>query len=439
MATRRGILIGSLSLFVAVAIVFAIIYGTGHRESEAPAARPSAPAPHCAGGKPIDQAFKNGAAWSMCWSIDPYSGLELTDISFAPAGGHAPVRLISDMTLAQLQVPYDTGKRETADITNQGFGGRDLQSISTAECTGSIHSTYVPNYGDGTIGGGQNRPVLCTQVNDTGIAFRDNHGGTVVAGQGQAMVVYAISKVGWYEYVDQYSFTDDGMIAPQLGATGTLSPSDYTTNPAQGSPLGPGDTDRAASHTHNAIWKVRWDLGGSHELRAEEYNAAFNGKQGPKSPEIDGAYTTLTRETERHLADRRWWAVENPADRNADGHPISYEIDLGATDSYSTTGPTEDGPDYDVAFSQYRNCERFASDNRDPTCPGGVDEYVANRQRLSDIVTWVAVGFHHVPRDEDEAPMGVHWQGFSMMPRDLTSQRPDPPKGYASDNGKAPA
>jgi primary-amine oxidase len=436
--------VGIFSVIVALAVVLAIVYSVDRNGSPSPAANPSAANPsakakECA-GKLIDQTFKNGAVWSMCWSIDPYAGLVLSHISFGPAGGHDPIPIISTMSLGQLQVPYDTGLRETADITSQGFGGRDLQSISTAECTGTIHSAYVPNYGDGKIGGGQNRPVLCTQVDDTGLAFRSNHGGTVVAGQGQSLVVSTISKVGWYEYVDQYSFTDEGMIAPELGATGTLSPSDYTTDPAQGSPLGPGDTDRAASHTHNAVWKVHWDLGGSGALRALEYNAAFNGKQGPKSPEIDGEYTTLTRETKRDLADRRWWEVENPGRRNADGHPISYEIDLGATDSYATgaTTPVTDGPDYDVAFTQYKSCEQFASFNRDPGCPGGVDQYVSDHQQLTDVVSWVAVGFHHVPRDEDQAPMEVHWQGFSMMPRDLSAQRPDPPKGYASDNGRAP-
>lgn len=377
----------------------------------------------------------------MCWSIDPYSGLVLSGITYAPAGGHDPVPIISSMTLGQLQVTYDTGQRDTADITSQGFGGRDLQSISSAECSGRVTSVYVPNYGDGAVGGGETRPVLCSNVQQTGLAFRSNHGGSVVAGQGQSFVINTISKVGWYEYLDQYNFTDDGMIEPQLGATGTLSPSDYTTNSAQGSPLGPGDTDRAASHSHNAVWKIHWDLGGSHRLQAIEYNAAFNGKEGPKSPEIDGSYTTLDRETKRNIADRRWWEIVNPTVRNSDGHPIAYEIDLGATDSYSTgaTRSVKDGPDYDVAFTQYKNCEQFASDNRNPGCPGDVDQYISDRQPLTDIVSWVAVGFHHVPRDEDEAPMDVHWQGFSMMPRSLTAQRPDPPKAYASDNGKAPA
>ncbi|WP_134324151.1 hypothetical protein [Cumulibacter soli] len=54
----------------------------------------------------------------------------------------------------------------------------------------------------------------------------------------------------------------------------------------------------------------------------------------------------------------------------------------------------------------------------------------------SDVVSWVAVGFRHVARDEDQGPMEAHWQGFTLLPRDLTAQRINPPDGYADLNGK---
>lgn len=393
----------------------------------------------CPDGAPIGKRLGNGAEWAMCWSIDPYQGLVLSNIRYTPAG-HEPVRLIASMALGQLEVPYDTGKRTTEDITAQGFGGRNLQSITTDECSGDIRSTYVPNYGAGKVGGGETRDVLCVVVQDTGMAFRSNQGGNVVTAQGQALVVSTISKVGWYEYINQYSFDSHGLIEPNLGATGTLSPADYTDDHHHGSAVGHGDHDHAVSHSHNAVWRIHWDLGGRGALQAEEYNAAFNGRRGPKSLEIDGALAKLPTETMRRHDDRRWWRVVNPTVRNADEHPISYEIDLHATDSYGATAhkSLRPDPDYDVAFTEYQACERFASKNPDGSCGAGVGEYLDD-QKLGDIVSWVAVGFHHVPRDEDQSPMDVHWQGFSLTPRDLTAGRADPPSGYESVNGRPSA
>jgi primary-amine oxidase len=34
------------------------------------------------------------------------------------------------------------------------------------------------------------------------------------------------------------------------------------------------------------------------------------------------------------------------------------------------------------------------------------------------------VGYHHVARDEDADPMPVHWQGFRIVPRDVTAENP---------------
>ncbi|AZS43714.1 hypothetical protein BWL13_01280 [Microbacterium oleivorans] len=44
----------------------------------------------------------------------------------------------------------------------------------------------------------------------------------------------------------------------------------------------------------------------------------------------------------------------------------------------------------------------------------------ANAQALEDPVLWVQVGFHHIPRDEDQPVMNEHWQGFALQPRSLT-------------------
>jgi len=444
--TRTDLKISRRSRWLIIAAVLTGLIGAGaviavtRATGSGPADKPIATTLDCRENEPIARTLSSGSTWAMCWRIDPYAGLTLTDIHFTPAG-RAPVQVLASLALGQLEVPYDTGVRTTEDITDHGFGGRNLQTLVDTECTGELKSSYVPNFGDGKVGGGEERPVLCVEQVDTGIAYRAQSGGRTDVARGTGLSLSTISKVGWYEYVNSYLFGSDGSIRPSLGATGDLSPEDYTDDSAQGRPVGPGDHDRAASHSHNAIWRLHWALGGRGGQRVEQYDADLTGRSGPKAPQLSGELSPVEAETTRTVANRRWWRVLNPKLRNEDDHPVSYQIEIGDTDSYRFTDESHDHteqdqePAYDIAFSEYLECERFATKN--PDCPQrSVLGFVADRQPLDDVVAWVAVGFHHVVRDEDQSPMEMHWQGFTLLPRDLTAQRADPPEARKSINGR---
>jgi primary-amine oxidase len=420
-------------------------------------AAPAAPAPRgdetstssgvdleCAENDPITQELRSGSTWTMCWRVDASRGLVLEDVHFAPAG-HGPVQVLAELSIGQLEVPYDTGLRNTEDITTQGFGGSHMMTLSETECLGERLGTYVPKIGDGSMGGGgERRAVLCQEVVDGGIAYRSSDGGETEVARRADLRLATISKVGWYEYVSQYTFGDDGSIRSDLGATGDLSPEDYGDDPAHGWAVGPGDTDYATSHSHDAVWRVHWALGGRGGQAVEQYDAEPTGEQGPRSPLVAGGLTPITHEGTAQAADRRWWRVFNPDVLNEDGHEISYQVDLGATTPFELTqdhhhdsggGAGEDGG-YAVAFTEADDCQLFATANKEGTCGSGVLDFAQDEAELSDVVTWVAVGFHHVARDEDQSPMEMHWQGFTLTPRDLTAQRADPPSAREDVNGK---
>ena len=105
------------------------------------------------------------------------------------------------------------------------------------------------------------------------------------------------------------------------------------------------------------------------------------------------------------------------------GHPTRYP-------GRSFTNPEVYSTDLD-------KCEQFASNNPG-NCPAGagksVDKWV-NGQTLTHPIVWMNVGFHHIARDEDQQPMPVHWQGFSIAPRDVTAMNPLTPDELASQNG----
>ncbi len=373
----------------------------------------------------------------MCWSVHEDFGLVLSDITFTPAGGEA-IPVIASLSIAQLEVPYDHGETTTEDITEAGFGGGHMLTLTDTHCVGEVLAAEIPYVGEGEVGASPVRDVLCSDVVDAGVAYTSNDTGQTQAARRSEWQLSTLSRVSWYEYISLYTFGDDGSIRPSLGATGNLSPVDYTDSD-HGWPVGEGDDDHAASHSHNAVWRIHWSLGGG-DLAVQQYDASPTGVYGPKSEVVDGSLADLDHPTTAEWVDRRWWRVLAPEILNADGHPISYQIDLEYTDTFTFTSDAHThGSDagYDVAFTNASTCELFATSNPGD-CGDSVLDYVADSstEQLSDVVSWVAVGFHHVARDEDQGPMDSHWQGFTLLPRDLTAQRINPPEGYADLNGE---
>ncbi|MDN5635668.1 MAG: copper amine oxidase, partial [Brevibacterium sp.] len=62
-------------------------------------------------------------------------------------------------------------------------------------------------------------------------------------------------------------------------------------------------------------------------------------------------------------------------------------------------------------FTNWDECDMYASNNRGDW-GRGVPEFVdeGSDEELDDVVSWGGVGVHHVPRDEEQSPMEMHWQ-----------------------------
>lgn len=451
--TKRNIAVAAFLVVCVCILVWVVSAGpqepaAGEAE-ETTAAAADAAELDCGDGQELAKTLSSGATWSMCWSIDPDMGLVVSDIHLTPPGGE-PVSLINSLALSQLEVPYDDGERNTLDITESGFGGRKMKTIDEDVCTGDLREADIPNIGDGTYGETQTRAVLCSTEVDGGVAYHSSDAVAPAATRKTDLQLFTVSRVGWYEYLTEYTFGADGSIDVQLGATGDLSPVDYTDE-EHGWDV--GEDEHAASHSHNAVWRVHWALGGDGGMQVEQFDAERTGEMGEESAILAGELTPLRNPTTASWEDRRWWRVLSPEDLNADGHPISYQIEMDKTDSFvfaedlAEAEADETGTEghdhehegelgYDVAFTNDDECERFAVKNSGD-CGDGVEDFVADGadETLDDVVSWVGVGYHHVPRDEEQSPMEMHWQGFSLLPRDLTAQRFDLPEGHEDVNG----
>lgn len=393
--------------------VAAMLLVTG---SAATAKAAEEPWPFCQGSSMIQKDLPNGTRWQMCWRIDPMSGLVLNKITMKGARDAKRTMVMDSITLAQLNVPYDTGETEYNDLTSFGMGAEALQPLTQTTCNGTAR-------GERTSTGESAKKVLCISQEDHGLAYHSADGDEQVprAKTGHDLVLRVISKVGWYEYVSEYRFADTGQISSRLGATGDLSPNDFT-DAKHGWPIRSGNSVFSANHYHSAFWRVHFDIGGGGKNVVEQLDTKAGGT-GPQSAILTTTRKTIDREANLSTALRRKWRVVSRGSLNGDGHPRSYELLYGANDAYE--GHKETVPD--VSFTQFKACEKFATFNLDPACPGKSVLTYVNNEKITDPVMWVRVGFHHIPRDEDESPMPMHWQGFDLVPRDFSADNPIAP------------
>jgi hypothetical protein len=397
------------------------------------------------GSAEVTRTLATGSAWRMCVRIHPFKGLVLENVQFRPAtadreySGWLPV--IDSVYLAQLVVPYDTGAALFSDVTGYGFGDTHLLGQTAQTCPGEtmpVQQSVMAGsqYSERTI------PGICLDEVSTGLSWHSqgsSAGGTDddrYAQQGTALEVSSISKISWYEYQQKITLTDQGTITIGLGATGDLAPSEtyFPEDPEVGWPIGPEDEEsaagHAASHWHNAVYRVDFGIGsGAQQVQQWDY-----AKPDPARARLEG---TGTIQTEAFQADddpdpQTWWRVLNPTSLNADGHPRSYEI---ANDSIQDPYDPLTRPK--VSFTNDHACQEYASENLNADCPDlSVPDYVAAETApLTDPVAWVSVGFHHIVRDEDQSPMPSHWQQFSLVPRDLLAQQATTPIERSCFNG----
>ncbi|MFE2261144.1 copper amine oxidase [Streptomyces griseosporeus] len=399
----------------------------------APRKAPAAPAPACSAAYRIEQKLSTGTTWRMCWRYDTKAGLVLEDISYQPKGETAPVKVLASARLGQIDVPYDDGSVEYDDLTGFGFA-QGLVNLAPAECPGGTIKTVKVQ--DAFYSDNPNIKGLCATTRARGHAYRmqADTGNRVYQEQGKDLLLYTVNKVGWYEYITEWRFQDDGLISMNVGATGSLSPGDYDAGDGRGWPIGKGARSYATSHSHNVFWKLDFALDGSRKNHVEQYDSQVTPPaRGQQAPTNKTTRTDVTKELAGDAKNMRWWRVVSDTGKNKDGHARSYEIVQGATAKYPGRGFTR----HDVYFTEYTPCEQFASNN--PGCASGhpqsVDRFV-DGQTLTRPVVWVNVGFHHVARDEDQQPMPVHWQGFSLAPRDVTAMNPLTPPALAGENGQ---
>lgn len=324
-----------------------------------------------------------GANWSICWEIRANEGLAITQAFYKGPDGWQHV--MSDGTVAQIFVPYETGAPRYHDVA-YGLGAA-LQPLSTAvDCP----------HGSLLYGG-----KICREIMDSGIAARFC-AANCTGRRGKALRLLGSSQMGAYNYITSWMFHDDGTIHPEVGLAGTLQ-FGFT------------------AHTHNIYWRLDMDIEDPEGDSVEEfYRVSPAGGDGSKG--LNG-WNTLLGETYRptDLTTFRKWRVVDHNRGNSQGRAMSYELVPSPGDGQLRAKLSEGFTRGEFWVTAQKPGERFVSTDDADLLSG----YLSGDNIINtDVVIWYAVHAYHEVRSEDSPYMPVEWVGFHMKPRDFMSRGP---------------
>ena len=395
----RLTLIGVLSLCASLSIE--LTPGTGEQAPRIEVNFTSAQAaePACDVDSRITETFSNGAVWDLCWESRIRENLVLSDVQYTAPGGE-PMRVLSSARLSQLHVAYDDSDVTYNDVTQYGLGGGYLLTLTEADCP------------QGQLLPVQTRSAICRWRGQSENGYRT----ATRSVEAESLNLFSVSQVGAYAYIISWTFYDDGAIEPGIGATGALQRSSSNLDEPYGRILQNDPDTLWLSHTHNYYWRLDFDLGESaidDRFSETRYVLQADGRRSRQSEIFD---TEQARRIDPET--QQVWQISATDEPDSPAYTIE-PVRLGHRFERTDVEPYSA---YDLFATVANDCERFASQNArfNPDCLNHVLQYVDGQSiENQDIVLWHRVGFHHVPRSEDQRNMHTHWDGFVMQPQNL--------------------
>lgn len=443
-STRNSCWLAATHLFAATALYCATVHNVQAQVN----------GPECDAPFGIVEKLPDGGIWQLCWGYRAAEGINLYNIYFKPKGGRR-TKVMADAWVSQIHVRYDNDEYSYLDVTQYGLGNNNLANLANEDCPEGtminpalINSEWV------------NKNMICKTVQRREYAFTGK--GTRQAGW--YLELFSVAIVGEYNYIPTYRFYGDGTIELMMGATGKLQvaqrqsvrvenceDNDINTACKRPLPLAPFSwpLDQldyfGVSHVHNYFWRLDFDVGTDEKsdiVEEIEFAPIQGGKKRRK------VITRLTREAGRSINPRRMrsWRIRDGVARNGDRNNLAWHIEPTLNGHQYTGATLEPWNRHDIYFTKYKQCEKFVAGNEVPQldedenpiglCPAEVvypatgesvpsnlrTAFVNNENIINkDIVAYVKLSFHHIPRNEDEPHMHTHWNSLRIVPRSLTN------------------
>ncbi|MCU0633711.1 MAG: hypothetical protein MUE41_02460 [Gemmatimonadaceae bacterium] len=383
--------------------------------------------------------------WAFHFRMDPRLGLVVSQVRYRDGERWRPV--LYQASLSELFVPY----MDPGDPWNyQGyfdlgtypsiFGGIASSLEVGVECP--RYATYFHSVVMTDKGRPRERPRTgCLFERNAGdVAWRHTRdGGTITEARARTDLVLRMHmNAGNYDYLFDWVFGEDGGITVNLGATGMDQVKTATGTPDDlryGRPI----AERLIGVNHSHFFSFRLDLdvdGPDNTLLIDRLERALLPPDNPRrSIWVPNTLTAqVERDGQRHspMQAPELWRIVNPSVRNPYGTPVGYEIEghgamsLLAPDDYMQrrAGFTE----HTLWITPYAANERFAAGEypTNSTAGDGLPKWTAANRPIAnrDIVAWLTLGFHHVPRPEDWPVMPTAWHSFAIRPAGFFARNP---------------
>ncbi len=383
--------------------------------------------------------------WKFQFRMDMRRGLVISQVKYADGGKDRSV--MYQGSLSELFVPY----MDPNDPWNyQGyfdlgtypavFGGIASSLEPGIECP--LYATYFNHYVVTDKGAPRERQrTACLFERSAGdVAWRHTRGGGQLneARTKTDLVLRMYMNAGNYDYLFDWVFQQDGAIVVNVGATGMDQVKAATGTPKDND-FGRMIADKLIGVNHSHFFSFRLDMdvdGPTNSLMVDQLKTTTLPPSNPRRS--IWTVNTLTAATEKDgmrmspMTAPEVWRIVNPAQKNAFGWPVGFEIEghgamsLMSPDDYMRQ--RAGFVDHTLWTTPYSPTELFAGGDypTNSVAGAGLPQWTkANRAIANtDVVTWLTLGFHHVPRPEDWPVMPVAWHGFAIRPVGFFNRSP---------------
>lgn len=372
--------------------------------------------------------------WSFRVGFTPREGLVLHQITYDDDGRKRPI--IYRASLVDMIVPYgdpsqDHARKNAFDCGEYGIGMLANSLELGCDCLGVIR------YFDAHLVNSRGEPVtirnaVCLHEEDYGFLWKhvDWRTNETELRRSRRLVISFVSTVGNYEYGFFWYFYLDGTIQHEIKLTGIMNTGALPVGETRkyGTLVAPG----LYAPIHQHIFSVRLHMqldGEGNSVQEINTHAEPPGEANPYGNAYYAEATTLKTECARDLdlPSARYWKVINPNVTNALGTPTGYKIMLAENalpfvHPQSSVRRRAGYMDHHLWVTPYDPAEKYAvgdyPNQRSPDVADGLPAWIQQQRSIenTDIVCWVTLNSHHIPRPEDWPVMPCGYIGFHLKP-----------------------
>lgn len=383
--------------------------------------------------------------WAFQFRVDPRRGVVVSQVRYADDGRERSV--MYQGSLSELFVPYmdanppwhyqgffDLGTYTSA------FGGIASSLERGVECPD--YATYFDAWVAMPNGQPRQRArAACLFERSAGdVAWRHGRerGNAIDARPKTDLVLRMYMTAGNYDYLFDWVFQQDGTFKMDASATGmdaTKAAAGTAADEQYGRLIAPGRV--GMNHSHFFSFRIDLDVDGTaNSLHVDRIRT----QRLPAENARRSVWTTETVEarTEREgmrmstMAAPELWRFVNPSVKGPYSGFVGYQIDshsampLLAPDDYmlQRAGFTN----HMLWVTPYDRSQLYAAGDYPTVHPAGegLPAWTASDRPIvnQDLVAWVTMGFHHVPRPEDWPIMPVAKHSFEIRPVGFFARNP---------------